>query len=60
MTRRERALRIAEEALIRVHGEPMFWKNEDLADRQALIRRCEADLARIDWAKRAPATAEAA
>jgi hypothetical protein len=48
MTRRERALHIAEEALIRVHGEPRFWKDADLADRQALLRRCEADLARIN------------
>jgi len=47
MTRRERALRITEEALIKVHGEPKFWKDVDLADRQLLLRRCEADLARI-------------
>lgn len=47
MTRRERALHIAEEALIKVHGEPRFWKDPELADRQALLRRCEADLARI-------------
>ncbi|MEZ0095008.1 hypothetical protein [Streptacidiphilus sp. EB129] len=47
MTRRERALHIAEEALIKVHGDVRFWKDQDLADRQLLLRRCEADLARI-------------
>lgn len=60
MTRRERALNIADEALIRVHGEPRFWKDPDLADRQLLLRRCEADLARMPEPLAVPAGTEAA
>jgi len=59
MTRRERALHIAEEALIKVHGDVRLWKDADLADRQLLLRRCEADLARIH-PQTVPARTEAA
>jgi hypothetical protein len=60
MTRRERALHIAEEALIKVHGDVRLWKDADLADRQALLRRCEADLARMTEPLAVPAGTEAA
>ncbi|MEV7217884.1 hypothetical protein AB0O31_32915 [Kitasatospora cineracea] len=50
MTRRQRALRIAEEAMVRLHGEPKFWKDGDLADRRALLRRVDAELAEIETA----------
>ncbi|WP_404871080.1 hypothetical protein ACI1MP_38045 (plasmid) [Kitasatospora griseola] len=48
MTRRQRALLIAEEAMVRLHGEPRFWKDGDLRDRRALIRRVDAELAVIE------------
>jgi len=48
VTRRQRALRVAENAMVRLHGEPKFWKDGDLRDRRALIRRVDAELALIE------------
>ncbi|MFJ9846297.1 hypothetical protein ACIRYZ_38835 [Kitasatospora sp. NPDC101155] len=52
MTRRQRALLIAEEAMVRLHGEPMFWCDGDLADRRDLIRRVDDELALIETTTR--------
>jgi hypothetical protein len=50
LTRRQRALLVAEQAMVHLHGEPMFWRPQDLADRRALIARIDAELAVMDLA----------
>ncbi len=34
--------------MVRLHGEPKFWKDGDLADRRDLIRRVDAELVLIE------------
>lgn len=55
MTPRQRALRVAEDAMVRLHGEPKFWKDQDLRDRRLLIRRVDAELALIETIARTSA-----
>ncbi|MEV7602922.1 hypothetical protein AB0O91_36710 [Kitasatospora sp. NPDC089797] len=48
MTPRQRALRIAEAAMVRLHGDPKTWPQRDLEDRRDLMVRVDNELRLIE------------